>query len=232
MDKIKIYHYGCSFTENFIGYGLEHLFDSYDYINSGKNSYSNFKIFDEFEHTVTNNSIAIIQWSSITRPNDDNFSLMETSDNPLFDMLEQWYVLLEKTQIIVKSKNIKLIQYIGWAHWKDDELTDYHRDKLKSFGIHWFQSEKTTDIIQSNCFQFEDPPEWSSHELPNGQYIWSKLHWGGMAEWIRTNVEVNNRYFGYFEHEGERYFDVHPSKFATEEFTKRFLIPFILKKIE
>jgi hypothetical protein len=232
MEKLKLYHYGCSFTENFVGYEVHHLFSDYDYINLGKESLSNFEIFEIFEKTITNNSISIIQWSSITRPTDDNFSLIETSDNPLFDLLEQWYVLLEKVQIIAKNKNIKLIQYIGWAHWKDDELNDYHRNKLKSFDIEWVSSEKTIDIIQSNCFQFENPSEWSSHELPNGYYQWPKLYWGGIAEWVRSNVIMENRYVGYSIHSSITNFDVHPSKYAMEEFIKKFLHPLILTKFE
>lgn len=232
MERIKLYHFGCSFTENIIGHNLNELFSEYDYINLAHESFSNFKIFNTFENSITDNSIVIIQWSSITRPTDDNFSLMETSDNPLFDLLEQWYTLLEKTKIIAKDRNVQLIQYVGWAHWKDEELNEYHRNKLKSFDIHWFKSNSQQDIIQSNCFQFESPNIWSSNESDDGLYMWPELIWGGVAEWVRENVDVENRYVGYFTHEDVSLFDVHPSKIANVKFIENFLISEIKNKIE
>lgn len=232
MEKIKLYHFGCSFTQNILGHDISSLFSEYDYINLGQESFNNFRIFDTFQTNVTNNSIAIIQWSSITRPTDDNFSLMETSDNPLFDLLQQWYTLLEKTQLIAIEKNIKLIQYTGWAHWKDDELNEYHRNKLNSFDINWFQSNSQQDIIQSNCFQFESPNIWSSNESDDGLHMWPELSWGGLAEWVRENLDIDNRYVGWFIHNDESLFDVHPSKIATMQFIENFLIPTIKSKIE
>lgn len=229
MDKIKVFHYGCSFTENMLHYQLENIFlnKNYDYNNLGKQSSSNFSIFNKFKDTCLENSICIIQWSSLTRPFDENFSLLETSDNPLFDLLEQWYILLRETQIIAEQKNIKLIQYIGWAQWKDSELNSYHRNMLNSFGITWFSSKKRLDLIQSNCFQLQPGHKWSSKDVANGYYFWDDLNWGGLTEWSRENIDIHNRYLGYNKNnkiDGKSWFDSHPSEFTFIKFIENFLI--------
>jgi hypothetical protein len=218
----KVFHFGCSFTQNFKGFGVESLFKEFDYKNFSEESSGNYKIFKSFKENIQPNSIAIIQWSSLTRPTEDNFDVVKISDNPLYDLLEFWYRILEEVQRVSKVKNIKVIHYIGWAHWKDKELNDYHRNKLKSFNIIWFSSKKTLDLIESNCFQFQSPTEWSSSEKENGTYLWDSLEWGGMAEWIRENVEIENRYVGYSM--GSNHFDVHPSRHATIRFIKEVLL--------
>lgn len=235
MDRLKIFHYGCSFTGNMSYFQLENIFlnKNYDYKNLGKQSSSNFDIFNKFKNTCLENSISIIQWSSLTRPFDENYlSIFKKSKNPLFDLLEQWYSLLKETQKICKEKNIKLIQYIGWAQWKDSELNSYHRNMLNSFGISWFSSKKGLDLIQSNCFQLQHPSDWSSPELDNGMYMWDDIIWGGLTEWARDNVEIDKRYIGYNENNkinGEiMWFDPHPSEFSFREFIDLFLI----KKIQ
>ena len=222
MSKEKVFHYGCSFTENLKGFKLNSLFSNFEYHNFAKESSGNYQIFENFKETIEPNSTAIIQWSSLTRPSEDNFDIVNVSDNPLFDLLEFWYRILGEVQRISKVKNIKLIQYIGWAHWKDDELNEYHRNKLKSFNIIWFSSKKSLDLIESNCFQFQSPTEWSSDEQENGTYLWDSLEWGGMAEWIRENVEMENRYIGYTNN--SEHFDVHPSRHATIRFIKEVLL--------
>lgn len=217
--------YGCSFTDNFKTFGLDELFSEYEFHNYGKESSNNFYILNKFEETAPDNSTAIIQWSSLTRIFDENYSILETSDNPLYDYLNQWYSLLDSAQKISKERNIKLIQYIGWAQWKDEELNDYHRNKLNSYGIHWFYSKKQFDIIADNCVQLQDPEIWSSREVVNGLHVWSELKWGGMSEWCRSNFDMNNRYRGnVIDGNGVPHFDVHPSKECTEQFIKQFIL--------
>lgn len=227
----KVFHYGCSFTENIKSFGLEHHFtDSYVYCNYGKISSGNRYILNKFKDTVEYDCTAIIQWSSLTRPFDENFEILQTSTNPLYDYLEEWYTILQEANQFAKQNNIKLIQYIGWAQWKDDELNNYHREKLNSFDITWFESKKQWDIIPANCFQFQIPSKWSSSpkETPEGTYsFWSDIHWGGMSEWIRSNIDMHNRYVGMCRDEiGKRsYYDSHPSGYATGEFIKQVLLP-------
>lgn len=228
--KQKVFHYGCSFSQNIKGFALLNLFSNYDYSNFAEESLSNSEIYDLFEKNTEPNSIAIIQWSSITRPSDanfpfdDKFNLIKETENPLYDLLEDWYVILDKTQKVCSDKNIKLVQYIGWAHWKDSELNDYHRNRLKSFGIDWFTSKQQHDKIQSNCFQFEIPQMWSSKpDEETGLFLWQNIEWGGISEWIRENVEMEDRYLGY-GNDGQ-IFDVHPSKKGKEQFIKGFLLP-------
>jgi hypothetical protein len=228
--KQKLFHYGCSFTENIRSFKLHNLFtDKYDYHNHGLASSGNGLIFDTFKKTAESDSIAILQWSSLTRPRDENYKILETSDNPLYDYLEEWYGTLSEAREFSNKNNIKLVQYIGWAEWKDSELNDYHRNKLQSFGIHWFKSKKQWDIIASNCFQFEDPYEWSSppRQLPDGEYfLWSDIEWGGMSEWIRSNIEIHDRYRGWTDDTvaGTTYYDPHPSEYASIQFIKEFLL--------
>jgi len=227
MNKLNTY--GCSFTKNLLQ--IEEIFHPhFNYTNYGEDSASNFFIFNRFRDTAEQNSTCIIQWSSLTRPNDDNFSIVKNSDNPLFDLLEQWYIILKEVQRISKNRNIKLIQFVGWAVWKDSELNDYHRDKLKSFDIIWLESSPQWDLITSNCFQFQQPNHWSSNENEQGLYHWERLQWGGMSEWIRENVDINNRYTYIPEHQrnGGPEIDPHPSPFAMKEFYEKLILPKIL----
>lgn len=224
----NLFHYGCSFTENLRTFKLDKLFvDKFIYKNYGLASSSNKHISDTFKETVQPNSIAIVQWSSLTRPFDKNFDVLQKSDNPLYDYLEEWYIILNNTKLYAEKNNIKLLQYIGWAQWKDNELNDYHREKLKSFGIYWFESVKQWDIIASNCFQLESPHQWSS--LPkklfdNEYYLWSGIEWGGMSEWVRSNVDILNRYRGWTDPSVDNG-DPHPSEYASIQFIKHFLLP-------
>lgn len=229
MGAIKVFHYGCSFTGNMLYFQLENIFlnKGYDYKNLGKESSSNLDIFNKFKNTCLENSICIIQWSSLTRPFDENYlTIFKKSINPLFDLLEQWYLILNEVQKIIKEKNIKLIQYIGWAQWKDSELNLYHRNMLNSFGINWFSSKKTLDLIQSNCFQLQSPSEWTSHETENNMYLWDDILWGGLSEWVRDNIVIDKRYIGKYEYDinGNLIFDPHPSEFSFRKFIYKFLI--------
>jgi len=227
MKRLNIY--GCSFTKNLIQ--IEEIFHPhFDYMNYGEDSASNIFIFNRFRDTAQENSTCVIQWSSLTRPNDENFSFVEISDNPLFDLLEEWYIILKETQRIAQKRNIKLIQFVGWSVWKDNELNDYHREKLKSFDIILFESSPQWDLITSNCFQFQQPNHWSSNENEDGLYYWEKLIWGGMSEWIRDNVEMENRYMYIPEHQrnGGPEWDPHPTPHASKEFYQKVILPKIL----
>jgi hypothetical protein len=229
---IDVNAYGCSFTQILIM--VEEIFKPFNFKNYGKESSNNFQIFNKFIETANNDSTCIVQWSSLTRPFDENFSLLETSENPLYDLLEQWYELVEETQKVAKERNIDLIQFIGWAIWKDDELNEYHRNKLNSLDIMWFESSPQWDLIASNCFQFQDPNQWSSHENEQGLSYWGELNWGGMSEWIRENVEVENRYMRlepkYWADNGGREYDPHPSAYAIREFYQKVIFPLIIPK--
>lgn len=225
---INLNLYGCSFTQNiFCGpchKYIKKISNEISVKNHGKISNSNLKILNSFKETLLPDSISVIQWSALTRPNDSNFSLMETS-NPLWDLLDEWYTFIDTAIELALQNNIKLIQYTGWAHWRDDELNDYHRNKLNSYNIHWFHSKSKLDMIQSNCFQFQLPRLWSSTKFENGLYLWPELIWGGMSEWIRENIDIKNRYVGYNHGAPSKHFDSHPSEYATHQFVKQFLIP-------
>ena len=232
MDKVKVFHYGCSFTQNTaaLDYDSPEIFQDFEYKNYGKTSSGNSDIFNKFKNTSEKNSTCIIQWSSLTRPLEDTYSLLEISNNPLYDLLEQWYSILDKTQQIAKEKNINLIQYIGWAQWKDSELNEYHREKLKSYNILWFYSKKTLDCISANCFQLQNTHEWSSNKRLDGLFQWPELKWGGMAEWIRENIEIDKRYIGFVNKYAPDFYDSHPSYYANKEFITKILIPILYEK--
>jgi hypothetical protein len=226
----ELHLFGCSFTERvtiMVGELFEGKFECH---NHGKNSANNFYILKKFRDVAPKDSICIIQWSSLTRPFDENFSLVETSDNPLYDLLEQWYIILKEAQRIAKNRNIKLIQFVGWAVWKDEELNDYHREKLRSFDITWFESSPQWDLITSNCFQFQQPNQWSSNKNENGLHYWDKMVWGGMSEWIRENVDIKDRYTYVPEHErnGGEEWDPHPSPIGYTHFYNNVIFPKIL----
>lgn len=222
----KLHLFGCSFTQRV--FTIDEIFNGkFQHYNHSMDSANNFFIFKQFEEKSTYDSICIVQWSSLTRPMDENFSLLETSDNPLFDLLEQWYQLVERTQEIAKERNIKLIQIIGWAEWKDEELNEYHRNKLKSLDIQWFRSSPQWDLISSNCFQFQQPNEWSSNENEKGLYYWDELIWGGISEWCRDNIKMEDRYT-YIPEEfrnGGPEIDPHPSPLALKDFYQQVIFP-------
>lgn len=227
---INLNFYGCSFSENITGYTicrnyLNEISDEISYNNYSRVSNSNLKILDSFKDNLLPNSISVIQWSALTRPNDSNFSKIENSVNPLWDLLDEWYTYIDIATELALQNNIKLIQYIGWAQWRDDELNEYHRTKLNSYDIHWFHSKSEFDKIQSNCFQFGIPHNWSSTQFDNGLFRWPELVWGGMSEWIRTNIKIENRYMGYNHKHESKHFDPHPSEYGTLRFLEYFLIP-------
>jgi hypothetical protein len=240
MKKPLVKLFGCSFSEQYnstfeggpLRNGLyEFDFEGYTFHNFGYSSASNYKIFNLFETNIKPNDTCIIQWSSLTRPQEEDHNfIVKSEENPLYYFLDKWYKILEKVQEISKEKNITLIQHIGWAHWKDNELNEYHRNKLNSYNIIWYSSKETWDRIDSNCYQFEPPNVWSSsakksiHGGGEPSYFWSDLKWGGMSEWIRDNIEIENRYLGYHHKEAPNHFDSHPSLYASKVFFKNQMI--------
>lgn len=222
----EIHLFGCSFTLRVEM--IQDVFDDkFEYFNHGEDSANNSLIYNTFVENATENSVCIVQWSSLTRPMDENFSLLESSDNPLFDLLEQWYPLVEQTKQIAEEKNITLLQFVGWATWKDSELNDYHREKLNSLGIQWFTSSAQNDLIDANCFQFELPHLWSSSENEEGLFYWDELTWGGISEWVRENIDINDRYDTMPEElrNGGPLYDPHPSATAMRKFVEQVVLP-------
>jgi len=45
-----------------------------------------------------------------------------------------------------------------------------------------------------------------------------------MSEWIRDNIEIENRYLGYHHKEAPNHFDSHPSLYASKVFFKNQMI--------
>jgi len=222
--------YGCSFTENYNGLQVMPTFDELgcNVINYGKQSSSNSDIYDKILKTVNKGDILVIQWSAITRRMIDDYHLLE-SKNPLYSLLERWYSILDNVQQLVKEKNLYLIQYVGWAMWKDDELNDYHREKLNSYDIRWFHSSECWDVIESNCAQIQPPNHWSSDE-ENGLFHWSEMKWGGLSEWGRENVDISKRYMGRV-HKDSDDIDPHPSQHTSIRFVKEVVLDMIREKI-
>jgi hypothetical protein len=223
MKELNIY--GCSFSEMLV-YVKDIFTKNFEFKNYGKISANNFYIFNKFKETSTQDSICIIQWSSLTRPMDENFSLLKTSDNPLYDLLEQWYELLDQTKIIAEERNIDLIQFIGWCEWLDEELNDYHRNKLLSYDIQWFESKEQWDLIESNCFQLQEPSKWTSPKNEQNLFKWKYLKWGGMSEWIRENVSMDKRY----TISKNNTIDPHPSFYGLRKFYEIVVISRLIQK--
>jgi len=223
--------YGCSFTENLMGLNVMNSFTPLgcEVVNYGKRSSSNSTIYKKIEKTAQPNSILVIQWSALTRPMDDDWYLTK-SDNALYDLLERWYLVLDKTQELAIKRNLQLVQYIGWSMWKDDELNDYHRQKLNSYGITWFKSSECLDIIESNCVQLQTSEYWIRYR-GDGLFHWDDLTWGGWSEWVRENVEMSKRYMGRI-HKGDNNIDPHPSAYASKRFIEEVVLGLINEKLK
>jgi len=228
----KTYLCGCSFTDLF-----KHTQQSVHFLNKNisyeflsQESSSNSDILNQLKQVEPNSNV-VLQWSSLTRPMDSNFHRLKTSENPLFDLLEDWYLVLDESQKVIEQRNLTTIQFFGWAQWKDDELNDYHRDKLNSYGLYWFYCPKMWDIIGTSCFQIHNPLDWTLQTKHNEKkYLWDDITWGGMSEWVRRNVEEEKRWMGH--HNNNPHFDEHPSHHSADRFLKEWLYPKMEKHFE
>jgi len=228
----KTYFCGCSFTDLFNQNKIYELLDEnhIEYEILSKESSSNSDILNQLKKVEPNTNV-VLQWSSLTRPLDSNFHRIQTSDNALYDLLEDWYVVLDESQKVIKERNLKTIQYFGWAQWKDSELDDYHRDRLNSYGLYWFWSPKMWDIIGTSCFQIHNPLDWTLiTKYDERQWLWDDITWGGMSEWVRRNVEEEKRWRGYAYN--NPHFDEHPSDHSAIKFFMEWLYPKIEKHFE
>ena len=225
--------HGCSFTENINNgfyIGVEDTLDKdFDFVNYGRNSNSNQGIL-ETAITVPSKSIAVIQWSALTRrlewETDEEYENVVYNPNAIFLFLDKWIQQVKTITTLLEQREVKTFQYIGWAQWKDSELNDEYREKLRELPIHWFESKEQQDLIQANCWQIEEnPSKWSTEK--DGVIIYPKLEWGGMSEWIRENIDIDNRYIGYNHQSDSKWFDPHPSAIAGKEFYEQVIYPFI-----
>lgn len=221
----KVYFCGCSFTDLFkhTPSTVKFLKQTYSYEFFSHESSSNSDILEQLKRTTPNTNV-VLQWSSLTRPMDNNFHRLKTSENPLYDLLEDWYLVLDESQKIIKERNQTVIQFFGWAQWKDNELNDYHRERLNSYGLYWFYCPEMWDIIGSSCFQIQNPLDWTlkaTHD--ESKYLWSEITWGGMSEWVRRNVEEEKRWMGHTN--DNPHFDEHPSSHSAHRFLTEWLYP-------
>lgn len=231
MNKL-LYFTGCSFTLHLDLLYLEakeHIKNNFTYKNFAFSSRSNFQILDDIK-LMDPNSVAIIQWSSLTRPNgivdyeiDYNKDLnekLEKAENPLHFLIETFIDVVNEATTILEQKNIKYFQYIGWNQWYDRELNDNLRDKLNKLPITWFSSKKTLDLIIDNCWSLSQRGSATSE---SGVYEWDDIKWGGMSEWIRDNIDDPRlRYISTEKY--NHHMDPHPSAYAGDLFYKEVII--------
>ena len=240
MEKKTIYLLGCSFTDAVKHYQSEFFKkfrDDYNIINLAYLSRSNFQILEDIK-TLPDNSIAVIQWSALSRPNgipdyeiDWNAELNKiaySTEDPLKFFINNFINIVTEANNILKTKNIKSFQYIGWVQWADDEI-DYKTDKLlNNLPINWFKTPSLIDVIPSNCWEY-NPKKLSNiiksllggHKIT--QWEWKATKWGGMSEWIRMNIgDMYKRYVAIIENDG--YIDSHPSEYAAEQFYKNVIL--------
>lgn len=233
----NIYLLGCSFTYqiNEFSIEIEHkLKDSAAIINLAFPSRSNFQILEDVK-TLPNDSIAIIQWSSLSRPNgmlyyerdwnkDLNEMLKHQSD-PLRFLIENFITVVNEANLILKKKNIKHYQYIGWQQWADSEIDSDLNYKLTQLNINWFKTPKLKDVIPANCWHY-NTSSYVQRVLncfkTEKYWEWDSTNWGGLSEWVRLNVvDEKLRYKGYLDTD----FDSHPTAFATALFYDHVIIP-------
>jgi hypothetical protein len=228
-----LYLTGCSFTHNLNGLYLEareYIENNFTYKNFAFGSRSNFQILSDIKEMEAN-SVAIIQWSALTRPNgmieyeiDYNKDLneqLEKAENPLYFLIETFIEVVTEATIILEQKNIKHFQYIGWNQWYDHEINEDLRDKLSKLPITWFTSKKTLDLIIDNCWSLIQRATTTSEY---GIYEWDDIVWGGMAEWIRDNVsDPRLRYVSTEKY--DNFMDPHPSQYAGNLFYTEVIIP-------
>jgi hypothetical protein len=233
---------GCSFTYNVNNTPIDIIKKVNKPIritNLGYPSRSNFQILEDVK-ILPENCIGIIQWSALTRPNgmleyehDWNKDLNEEltkQDDPLRYLIENFINVVNESNQIIKEKNIKSFQYIGWQQWGNHEIDNDLSNKLKNLNINWFETPKLTDIIPSNCWHYQK--ESYVRKIINKfntkkNWEWDETIWGGMSEWIRLNIEDENLRYVDLRSDGE--IDSHPSKYATQFFYEKIIIPKINK---
>jgi hypothetical protein len=233
----NVYLLGCSFTYqiNEFSINIENkLKFPASIINLAFPSKSNFQILEDVKK-LPKDSIAIIQWSALTRPNgmigyekdwnkDLNEMLKHQSD-PLRFLIENFITVVNEANIILKKMNVKHYQYIGWQQWADSEIDSDLNYKLNQLNINWFKTPKLKDIISTNCWHY-NPNSYVQRVLnffkTENYWEWDSTSWGGLSEWVRLNViDENLRYKGYYNTN----FDSHPSEFATTLFYDQIIIP-------
>jgi hypothetical protein len=236
----RTYLLGCSFTNQIMTYedGLFWKFrKDFNIVQLGYPSRSNFQILEDIKK-LPNNCIAIIQWSSLTRPdgnpdydkdwNAELNKLAYSMEDPLKFLINNFINIVSQAEIIIKEKNIKTFQYIGWLQWLNTEIDKETEIKLKSLPITWFSTPAILDIIRGNCWEYNSHVT-ESHQINyslhgENRWLWPETSWGGMSEWIRLNVtDVHKRYLGSYDSSG--YIDPHPSRYGSEQFYKNVIIP-------
>jgi hypothetical protein len=247
MDKDTVYLLGCSFTEAIKHFNSDFFIkfrDNYNIINLAYASRSNFQILEDIK-SLPNNSIAVIQWSALTRPSgihnydiDWNIELnnaTQLSSDPLKFLINNFINVVNKANKILKSKNIKTFQYIGWVQWANNELDKTLISLLKELPIHWFFTPDLIDVMPSGCWEYNA----NSFVLPIKSMLggrptkweWKSSNWGGMSEWIRLNItDMYNRWAALYEVNG--YNDAHPTEYASEQFYKSVVLIQIEKMLQ
>ena len=239
MEKQTIYLLGCSFTDAVKHYQSEFFKkfrDDYNIINLAYLSRSNFQILEDIK-TLPDNSIAVIQWSALSRPNgipdyeiDWNVELNKmaySDETPLTFLINNFIKVVSDGNVILNQKNIKTFQYIGWVQWEDAEIEESVSKLLNKLPIKWFKTPKLIDIIPSNCWEYN--PKSLNTRIKRllcndlNEWQWKSFNWGGMSEWIRLNItNMDNRYVATYKKNG--YIDSHPSEYAAEQFYKNVIL--------
>jgi hypothetical protein len=243
MEKTPIYLLGCSFTNMAYNYGHDPSNDffmkfisDFNIINLSYISRSNFQILEDIK-TLPKNSIAIIQWSSLTRPNgiqdyDKDWNkhlneLAQSAEDPLKFLINNFINVVNQANQILNEKQIKSFQYLGWLQWADSEIDSETEQLLKELPIKWFVAPNIIDIYQYNCWEYNHKSLTNKLKtllggIPN-KWEWKSTKWGGLSEWVRLNIkDPYKRYHAIKSIDG--YNDTHPSKYALEEFYKNVIL--------
>jgi hypothetical protein len=247
MERKTIYLLGCSFTDSVKFYQsdfFKKFRDKYNVINLAYLSRSNFQILEDIK-TLPNNSIAVIQWSALTRPdgnkdydidwNSELNKLAYSTEDPLKFLINNFIKVVSEGNEFINEKNIKAFQYIGWVQWQDSEIDEETNKLLKKLPINWFETPKLIDIIPSNCWEYNSTVLNNRIKTLLGgnshKWEWKSFKWGGMSEWIRLNVtDMDKRYVATYKKDG--YNDSHPSEYAAEQFYKNVILVEVEKLIK
>ena len=121
-----------------------------------------------------------------------------------------------------KENNINFLQYIGWTQFMDSELSDSHRSMISKFkNFTWIETPELKDIIRSNCTMNIGNKGLIVGE---GEYLWPANNWGGLSEWVRNNIRVDDRYY-------DPPIDPHPSFYAFNKFIIEVILPKLKKNM-